>query len=272
MSGVEAISGNSGGVDRVDAAKAYMEAAYAEEASTAEISNVPSNGISSVSDNAGSESSVSAPPPGEAEVIKEKVLESFEKIDEAIEDAYVDDISQDSDHDGIPDFLDATGSDTLIEQAYDQEAERLAAEKHAFVSMMAMLSNFDLTNFEHTKVNGDPTSLSAIAAAGCAQVALMHSHRLSEASEMRPLGPASLKKLLQDHQKKTADEKRAALQKAGDLLSTLPTDKGELLALLKSCPQIKKLPPAKQQLHIDRMLNNLEVMKRSLITPASAEA
>lgn len=264
MSGIEAISGNSGGVDRVDAAKAYMEAAYAEEASTAEISNVPSNGISSVSDSAGSESPVSAPP-GEAEAIKEKVLESFEKIDEAIEDAYVDEISQDADKDGIPDFLDATGKDSLTEQHYDSEAERLAAEQHAFVSMLAMLSNFDLTNFEHTTVNGDPTSLSAIAAAGCAQVALMHSRRLSEASEMRPLGPASLKKLLQNHQKKTADEKRTALQNTGDLLARIPTNEKELI---KAYPELEKLSPAQR----NRMLKNLEVMKRSLITPASAEA
>lgn len=268
---IEGISGNSGGVDRVDAAKAYMEAARVEQASPVGISDKPDKDIERVENHAISGTDAT---PGkiDAERVVGTVRDNIEQTEEDIQEALQDSLSSDVDNDGIPDHLDATGKDSLTEQHYDSEAERLAAEQHAFVSILAMLNSLDLTKMKNVTINGDPTSLSAIATAGCAQMALMHSHQLNNLTETHVFNKDNIKKLLQDHQKKTEDEKRAALQKADTLLSTLPTDKGELLALLKSCPQIKKLPPAKQQLHIDRMLKNLEVMKKLPITPASAEA
>ncbi|MDE6576270.1 MAG: hypothetical protein K2L24_02640 [Opitutales bacterium] len=204
------------------------------------------------------------------ETSKEETLDRFEKIDEAIEAAYKKEISQDTDKDGIPDFLDASGNDTLIEQAYDEAAKRIGSEQvRAFVSILSMLNNFDLTNFDRSTVNGDPMSLSAIATAGCAQMALMHSRQLSNTTEIRAFNPENLKKLLQNQQEKTKAEKKAALKTAETLLGEIPTTKEELLKL---CPQLNKLPPERQEIHLNRILKNLDAMKKSLITPASAEA
>ncbi|UPA28683.1 MAG: hypothetical protein LW808_001270 [Verrucomicrobiota bacterium] len=271
---IEGVSGDFGrksSVETIQSYNAHIDAANEEEKKPAITSNFLSNDMTSAADSARSETPVSEPPkPGEAEVIKERLLESFEEAQEIIQEDRIADSKIDTDKDGIPDHLDATGNDTLIEQAYDEAAKRIGSEQvQAFVSVLAMLNNFDLTNYEHTKVNGDPMSLSAIATAGCAQMALIHSAKLNNSTEIHTFNQKDLQKMLKDHQRRMNAGKKERLEVVSKLVAEIPTTKDKLLEL---CPQLKNLPKAECYTRLNRMLKNLEAMKKSLITPASAEA
>jgi hypothetical protein len=66
-------------------------------------------------------------------------------------------LSIDIDGDSILDFLDKRGSETQIEQMYDKELERKQENLRAFISLMSIFSNLDVTKFskQFTKTRGD---------------------------------------------------------------------------------------------------------------------
>ncbi|MDR2812905.1 MAG: hypothetical protein LBB05_03930 [Puniceicoccales bacterium] len=99
--------------------------------------------------------------------------------------AFIDEmLTTDTDGDGILDFLDRTGSETQIEQMYDKDFERkLEERKHenvrAFMSLMSMFGNLDLTKNASTSTETGSNPI-VEAAAGAAQISIMHSARIQE--------------------------------------------------------------------------------------------
>jgi hypothetical protein len=131
-------------------------------------------------------------------------------------------LSTDTDGDGILDFLDATGSETQIEQMYDKDFERKQENVRAFISLMSIFSNLDLTKFskQFTEPGGD--SLTTMVAAGVAQVALTHSARLQEPPPNITPKKEDIKNLIEQYKKQSDKNKLSNLRALDHFVEAMP--------------------------------------------------
>ena len=179
---------------------------------------------------------------------------SSDDVDRVLEDP---EIFQDSDGDGITDNLDATGFESQIEQAYDEDAAKASEENiRSFLSLMAMLSHLDLSAMDKFLIQGgDPQSLAVQATAGCAQMALSHNFNLQNAANTLPLAnKVNVKTLLQNFQNQSSNLKVKNLQAMVKLIRSLPEN---AINHLQNHPVLKTLPPEKQNALINMFQKNL---------------
>jgi hypothetical protein len=141
--------------------------------------------------------------------------------------ALLDELLIDTDADGTLDFLDLTGCESQIEQMYDKDFERTLEMRkeeamRGFLSIISMFGNFDLTKSpgKFTEHGGD--ALTVMVAAGAAQVSLMHSVRLQELPPTSMLQKADFKQLIKQYKNKSKAAKLKNLRALDHFVEAMP--------------------------------------------------
>ncbi len=176
-------------------------------------------------------------------------IESDSEMCNVIKEAFMD-----SDGDGIPDNIDATGKESQIEQAYDKDAkERAISEENAraFASLFAMLSNLDLTKLDNFYQHGNTKSLAVQAMAGAAQVALTNTARLQDQTNIPQAKPEDVQQLIKNQKNKTLENQ----QKAFATLATLANASYGILEKIKLKSPAKQAQFSKNLLQLKSMLD-----------------
>ncbi|MDR1435504.1 MAG: hypothetical protein LBI77_03830 [Puniceicoccales bacterium] len=145
-------------------------------------------------------------------------------ISEATQAVLEEILTTDTDGDGILDYLDRTGGDSQIKQAYDEEAERAASPENmrAFMSLMSMFKNLDLTALSGKFTENGGESLASMAIAGMAQTAMTHSANLQEPPKNTILKKQDVKKAIEQYKNQSNKEKRANLAVLDKFIDAIP--------------------------------------------------
>jgi hypothetical protein len=153
--------------------------------------------------------------------------------------------STDTDGDGILDFLDRTGKETLIEEMYDNafnlKIEELKANIRALLSLFSIFNNLDLTKFASTPTEhgGDP--LIVMVAAGAAQAALMHSASLQTLPPDAVGKKKDFQTLIRKYKQQSKEQKAKNLKVLEYFVASIPDDD------VKNNPKIAALKVALQR-------------------------
>ncbi|MDR2806990.1 MAG: hypothetical protein LBB11_02445 [Puniceicoccales bacterium] len=244
MIDIEEISGLSSGDKRLEMIQAYMERSEGDSISN-EFTISDRSDCSSVESSApveiaaqtlipSDDVAISFDPHKEASSVDEILQKGNEKsgnidessaLSEAVQIAMGKALILDSDSDGIIDTLDVTGSDSLMEQWYDEEGDKAPQLKNirAFASLMSMLSNLDLTRFDDKFTENGGDSLASMAIAGMAQVAITHSARLQKPLPNVIPKKQDIVKAIEQYKKQSDKEKRNNLIVRDRLIEAMPS-------------------------------------------------
>ncbi|MDR2200570.1 MAG: hypothetical protein LBN94_00430 [Puniceicoccales bacterium] len=160
-------------------------------------------------------------------------------LNEAALDNLTTQLNLDSDGDGVLDFLDPTGSDSRIEQMYDEEAALKQENVRAFISLLSMLNNLDLTRIsgdQFKENSGD--ALTVMVMAGMAQRALMHSDKLQEPPQNIIVKKQDIKKLANEYKNQTKKARYNDVITLSRLVNTLPPTEPKKPVLQKACQSV----------------------------------
>jgi hypothetical protein len=137
--------------------------------------------------------------------------------------AFLDEMfSQDTDCDGILDFLDKTGSKTQIENWRDNVSKMDAETVRAFTALMAIFGHLDLTKFPNQYLEPGGDSLTIAVASGAAQVALMHSASLQNLPPNAQFNKEDIKKLIELYKKQSNENKLKNLEMLNRFVDAMP--------------------------------------------------
>lgn len=167
------------------------------------------------------------------------------------------DLFVDTDGDGTVDKNDATGKETQIEQAYDRDAAMATENTRAFLSLMSMFRNLDLTRFNSRFINGDSQSLAVQAAAGAAQVALMSTAQLQEFPQTAQAKREKFSQLVNQFRKQEKELKVKNLEYLAQLLD------GDNPAKMLEMAEKMNIPDKQKQ----RLIENLMLLQKILPKP-----
>lgn len=260
---LEKISGSKSS-DKIQDITAYLDQAWADENSNVSASDKSEN-ITPASDvtQSGSAPSLQDTQPhllGPVETSSTTNLTDIRGMDSivVVDKVTEEDIHMDSDGDGIADYLDATGKESQIEQAYDRDA---TAEENvrSFLSLMSMLSNLDLTRLNSSFVNGDSQSLAVQVAAGAAQMSLMHTARLQEFPQLARAKKKEVPDLINKFREQDKKLKVKNLQYLARLFGG--NNPNKMLAMIDKM----SLPEAQKQ----RLRDNINLLRNVLPRPGS---
>ncbi|MDR0590608.1 MAG: hypothetical protein LBG09_02015 [Puniceicoccales bacterium] len=141
----------------------------------------------------------------------------------------------DTDSDGILDFLDKTGSESQMEQWYDEEFKMQTEMVRAFASLMSIFNNLDLTKFSGQSLEPGGDSLTVMAMAGAAQVAITHSAALQNPPANIQPNKEDVKKLIEQYKNLDNKGKRLNLTHLLRAVEELPKTDPMRELLLKEC-------------------------------------